>query len=31
MTRAPISDPFEVPTGSSAGDIDSGEVVEVPF
>jgi hypothetical protein len=27
-----ISDPYEVPTGPDAGDVDSGEVVEIyPF
>lgn len=31
MTRAPISDPYEVPTGAAAGDIDSGVTVEIPF
>jgi len=31
MTRAPISDPYLVPTGASAGDVDSGRVVEIPF
>jgi hypothetical protein len=32
MTRKPISDPYEVPTGAIAGDVDSGIVtVEIPF
>ena len=32
MTRKPISDPYEVPTGAIAGDVNSGDViVEIPF
>lgn len=32
MIRAPISDPYEVPTGVGAGDVDSGTLtVEIPF
>lgn len=32
MTRKPISDPYSVPTGALAGDVDSGNVtVEVPY
>ncbi|PMD32000.1 hypothetical protein L207DRAFT_441349 [Hyaloscypha variabilis F] len=32
MTRKPISDPYQVPTGAIAGDVDSGNVtVEIPF
>jgi hypothetical protein len=31
MNRGPISDPYEVPTGPEAGDVDSGVVVEIPF
>jgi hypothetical protein len=32
MTRAPISNPYKVPTGAGAGDVDSGNVVvEIPF
>jgi hypothetical protein len=32
MMRQPISDPYEVPTGALAGDVDSGNVtVEIPF
>jgi hypothetical protein len=32
MRRKPISDPYHVPTGAIAGDVDSGNVtVEIPF
>lgn len=31
MVRGPIDDPYLVPTGAKAGDIDSGAVVEEPF
>jgi len=32
MIRKPISDPYQVPTGAIAGDVDSGNVtVEIPF
>jgi hypothetical protein len=32
MKRKPISDPYQVPTGALAGDVDSGNVtVEIPF
>jgi hypothetical protein len=32
MTRKPISDPYQVPTGALAGDVDGGNVtVEIPF
>lgn len=31
MVRGPISDPYLVPTGAQAGDVDSGDVVEDPF
>ena len=31
MKPAPISDPYDVPTGPDAGDVDSGVVVEIPF
>ncbi|KAE8449055.1 hypothetical protein EG329_008643 [Mollisiaceae sp. DMI_Dod_QoI] len=32
MKRGPISDPYQVPTGALAGDVDSGDVtVEIPF
>lgn len=31
MTRAEISDPYDVPTGPEAGDVDSGVDVQVPF
>ena len=31
MVRGPIEDPYLVPTGATAGDIDSGTVVEEPF
>jgi hypothetical protein len=32
MSRKPISDPYQVPTGAIAGDVDSGNItVEIPF
>lgn len=31
MKPAPISDPYGVPTGPGAGDVDSGVVVEINF
>jgi hypothetical protein len=32
MNRKPVADPYDVPTGGVAGDVDSGNVtVEVPF
>jgi hypothetical protein len=31
MTRKPVSDPYKVPTGAEAGDVDSGAIVEIPF
>ena len=31
MVRGPIEDPYLVPTGAEAGDIDSGVVVEETF
>ena len=32
MTRKPIADAYQVPTGAIAGDVDSGNVtVEIPF
>lgn len=30
-TRKPIADPYGVPTGPLAGDIDSGVTVEIPY
>jgi hypothetical protein len=31
MVRGPIEDPYLVPTGAEAGDVDSGAVVEEAF
>ena len=31
MVRGPIEDPYSVPTGAKAGDVDSGVAVEEPF
>ena len=31
MVRGPIADPYMVPTGAVAGDVDSGAVIEIPF
>lgn len=31
MVRGPIPDPYLVPTGAIAGDVDSGAVIEIPF
>ena len=31
MKLAEISDPYDVPTGPKAGDINSGRVLQVPF
>lgn len=31
MTRGAVADPYEVPTGAVAGDVDSGRVVEIVF
>jgi hypothetical protein len=31
MKRGPISDPYDVPTGPEAGDVDSGALVQIPF
>jgi hypothetical protein len=31
MVRGPIPDPYLVPTGAIAGDVNSGAVIEIPF
>lgn len=31
MKVAPFPDPYAVPTGPEAGDVDTGAIVEIPF